>query len=72
MRWATLAHVHLDRVAAPWLVLRFVDPEAQFEFIEWGLDGQLPDPVTIIPDGATPLGPPAAAGTPAATESWPR
>lgn len=57
MRWATLAHVHLDRVASPWLVRRFVDPAAEFEFVEWGLDGGLPDPARLrIPEGATPIG----------------
>jgi hypothetical protein len=59
MRWATLSHVHLDRVAAPWLVLRFVDPDAQFTFIGWGADGLLPDPARLaIPEGAIPLGVP--------------
>lgn len=61
MRWATLAHVHLDRVASPWLVRRFVDPAAEFEFVEWGLDGKLPDPARLqIPEGATPIGIPGA------------
>lgn len=59
MRWITLAHVHLDRVASPWLVRRFVDPDAQFEFMEWGLDGKLPDPARLtVPQGATPIGMP--------------
>jgi len=61
LRWATLSHVHLDRVASPWLVRRFVDPEATFEFIEWGMDGKLPDPARLeVPDGATPLAIPGA------------
>jgi hypothetical protein len=61
MRWATLAHVHLDRVASPWLIRRFVDPSAEFEFVEWGLDGKLPDPARLhLPDGATPIGIPGA------------
>lgn len=60
MRWMTLAHIHLDRVAAPWLVLRFVDPEAEFAYLEWGLDGELPDPALAaqVPEGTTPLGMP--------------
>lgn len=59
MRWATLAHVHLDRVASPWLIRRFVDPAAEFEFVEWGLDGKLPDPAQLrAPEGATPIGMP--------------
>jgi hypothetical protein len=31
----TLAHVHLDRVATPWLIRRFVDPDAEFSFLPW-------------------------------------
>jgi hypothetical protein len=62
MRWATLSHVHLDRVAAPWLVRRFVDTDATFEFVEWGLDGERPTPALLahVPDGATPIGMPGA------------
>lgn len=62
MKWVTLAHVHLDRVAAPWLIRRFVDPAADFGFVEWGHDGQLPDPSLLahVPEGATPVGMPGA------------
>lgn len=62
MQWVTLGHVHLDRVAAPWLVARFVDPEAEFAFVAWGEDGALPGPELLaqVPDGATPLGMPGA------------
>jgi hypothetical protein len=59
MRWATLSHIHLDRVASLWLVIRFVDPVAEFEFVDWGLDGQPPsrDRLKLPPD-ATPIGVP--------------
>ncbi len=33
MKWVTRSHVHVDRVACPWLILRFVDPEAEFIFV---------------------------------------
>jgi hypothetical protein len=33
MRWLTRSHVHVDRVACPWLILRFVDNEAEFLFV---------------------------------------
>jgi len=33
MRWITRAHVHVDRVACPWLISRFVDSEAEFSFV---------------------------------------
>jgi hypothetical protein len=34
MKYVTRAHVKVDRVACPWLISRFVDPEAQFVFVE--------------------------------------
>jgi hypothetical protein len=33
MKWITRSHVHVDRVACPWLIKRFVDSEAQFLFV---------------------------------------
>lgn len=33
MKWITRSHVHVDRVACPWLVTRFVDNEAEFLFV---------------------------------------
>lgn len=33
MKWVTREHVKVDRVACPWLVKRFVDPEAEFLFV---------------------------------------
>jgi hypothetical protein len=33
MLWITRSHVHVDRVACPWLIKRFVDSEAQFLFV---------------------------------------
>lgn len=33
MLWITRSHVHVDRVACPWLVKRFVDSEARFLFV---------------------------------------
>ncbi len=33
MFWITRSHVHVDRVACPWLIKRFVDKEAQFIFL---------------------------------------
>ncbi len=32
MKWVTRSHVHVDRVACPWLIRRFVDSEAEFIF----------------------------------------
>jgi len=33
MLWITRSHVHVDRVACPWLIRRFVDSEARFVFV---------------------------------------
>jgi hypothetical protein len=33
MKWVTRAHVHVDRIACPWLISRFVDSEAEFVFV---------------------------------------
>lgn len=33
MKWITRSHVHIDRVACPWLISRFVDSEAEFLFV---------------------------------------
>lgn len=33
MKWITRAHVHVDRVACPWLIKRFIDSQAQFLFV---------------------------------------
>jgi hypothetical protein len=34
MKWATRPHCHVDRAASAWLILRFIDPEATFVFVE--------------------------------------
>ena len=46
MRWATRAGIHVDRTACAWLIRRFVDPEAEFVFID--------DP-DEVPEDATPF-----------------
>jgi len=33
MIWVTRSHVHVDRVACPWLITRFIDSEAEFLFV---------------------------------------
>ncbi|MFH1219517.1 MAG: chromate resistance protein ChrB domain-containing protein [Candidatus Eisenbacteria bacterium] len=33
MRWITRSHVHVDRVACPWLIKRFIDSDAEFLFV---------------------------------------
>jgi hypothetical protein len=33
MKWITRSHVHVDRVACPWLITRFIDSAAEFLFV---------------------------------------
>ena len=33
MRWVTHEHPHTDRVACPWLIKRFIDPEAEIVYV---------------------------------------
>ena len=33
MKWVTRSHVHVDRVACPWLITRFIDNQAEFLFV---------------------------------------
>ena len=42
MKWVTREHVHLDRVACPWLIKRFIDQEAEFVFVPWGKEDERP------------------------------
>jgi hypothetical protein len=46
MRWATRRHCHVDRAACAWLVVRFIDPDAEFVFVN--------DP-DDVPADATPF-----------------
>jgi hypothetical protein len=46
MRWATRPRCHVDRTAYAWLIRRFIDPEAEFVFVE---------DVDDVPDDATPF-----------------
>jgi len=33
MKWVTRENVKVDRVACPWLIKKFIDPEAEFLFV---------------------------------------
>lgn len=33
MKWITRSHVHVDRIACPWLITRFIDSDAEFLFV---------------------------------------
>lgn len=49
MKWITRSHVHVDRVACPWLLRRFVDSEAEFSFVPAGQIGKLVAETGAIP-----------------------
>jgi hypothetical protein len=46
MKWATRRHCHVDRAACAWLIRRFLDPQAEFVFVD--------DP-DQVPAGVTPF-----------------
>ncbi len=50
MKWVTRERVKVDRVACPWLIQRFIDPEAKFLFVP-------PErvPEVAAREGATPF-----------------
>lgn len=33
MKWVTRARPKIDRIACPWLVARFIDPQPEFLFV---------------------------------------
>lgn len=33
MKWVTREHPHTDRIACPWLIRRFIDPEAEIVYV---------------------------------------
>jgi hypothetical protein len=55
MKWVTRSHVHVDRVACPWLIKRFVDSEAQFIFVPKSRVREI-----VKEDGAIPFDAPEA------------
>ncbi|HET8547804.1 MAG TPA: chromate resistance protein ChrB domain-containing protein [Bryobacteraceae bacterium] len=40
MRWITRERVKVDRVACPWLIRKFIDPNAEFVFLPHDTDWQ--------------------------------
>ena len=50
MRYYTRRRPHVDRCASAWLLKRFVDPEAEFVFVEEG--DQLPGAISFDMSGA--------------------
>jgi hypothetical protein len=50
MKWVTRRKARVDRIACPWLIRRFIDPEAEFLFVP---DDQVMD--TARREGARPF-----------------
>jgi len=50
MKWVTRENAAVDRIACPWLIRRFVDPDAEFLFVA-------PEEVQQVAtrEGATPF-----------------
>jgi hypothetical protein len=38
VRWVTRRNIHVDRTACPWLIRKFIDPAAEFTFVDAGTD----------------------------------
>ena len=55
MKWVTREHAKVDRIACPWLIRRFVDPDAEFLFVP--RDEVMP---TAKREGAVPFDAPGA------------
>jgi hypothetical protein len=62
MKWVTTANVHFDRVASPWLIKRFIDPQAEFLFVARGQEDKRPKDAIPIAIPGERLGPHDAEG----------
>lgn len=62
-KWVTRDFVHLDRVACPWLIRRFIDRDAEFVFVPWGEEARRPADATPFAIPGAELGPHDASGT---------
>lgn len=49
MKWITRSHIHVDRVACPWLISRFIDSEAEFLFVPGSQVKKIADESGAIP-----------------------
>lgn len=49
MKWITRSHVHVDRVACPWLITRFIDNKAEFLFVPTSQIEQVVKETSAIP-----------------------
>lgn len=63
MQWATTEHIHLDRVACPWLIRRFIDRNAEFTFVPRGKEASRPADAIPFAIPGVELGPHDEHGT---------
>ena len=49
MKWVTRSHVHVDRVACPWLIRRFIDSASEFLFVPKSEIGKVVEETGAIP-----------------------
>ncbi len=49
MKWVTRSHIHVDRVACPWLITRFIDSNAEFIFVAKSQVEQVVSEIGAIP-----------------------
>lgn len=57
MLWVTREYLHLDRVATPWLISRFVDKDAAFCFVPWKQEHLAPKDAIPVALPGCELGP---------------
>lgn len=43
MKWITRRNVHIDRTSCPWLIRKYIDPEAEFFFVDPKTDPRILD-----------------------------
>jgi hypothetical protein len=49
MKWVTRSGAHVDRIACPWLIKKFVDSEAQFLFVSADMVEQVAEKESAVP-----------------------
>ena len=52
MKWITRRNLHVDRTSCPWLIRKFIDPQAEFAFVAPGTDPATLDGHTFDMRGA--------------------
>jgi len=52
VRWITRRNIHVDRTSCPWLIRKFIDPQAEFFFVDTSTDPTTLDGHTFDMRGA--------------------